>query len=193
MSKIVDARGLDCPHPVILTKRAMDQGGIDDLITIVDRDVARENVKRLAQSQGYECNVEQKGADYHIHMLKTSSLEQKDSAVSADIVILIKSDLFGEGDPELGKVLMKGFLYTLNELEADLKTLIFMNKAIFLTIEGSPVLEHIQALEKKGVQVLSCGTCLDFYQKTENLAVGNITNMYTAVETMAEATKTITI
>ncbi|KUG03719.1 hypothetical protein ASZ90_018862 [hydrocarbon metagenome] len=194
MSKIVDARGLDCPQPVILTKRAMDEGeGITELVTIVDRDVARENVKRLAQSQGYECNVEQKDGDYHIHMLKTAVLEQKDSAACADIVILIKSDLFGEGDPELGQVLMKGFLYTLNELEAGLKALIFMNKGIFLTIEGSPVLEHIQALEKKGVEVLSCGTCLDFYQKTQSLAAGKITNMYTAVETMSEAAKTITI
>ncbi len=194
VSKIVDARGLDCPQPVILTKKAMDEGdGLDELITIVDRDVARENIKRLAQSQGYEYNVEEKDGDYHIHMLITSSLEQKDPSASADIVILIKSNLFGEGDQELGKVLMKGFLYTLNELETNLKTLIFMNKAIFLTTEGSPVLEHIQALEKKGVEVLSCGTCLDFYQETENLVVGKITNMYSAVETMGRATKTITI
>ncbi len=193
MSKIVDARGLDCPQPVILTKRVMDEGGIDDLITIVDREVARENVKRLAQSQGYEYNVEQKGEDYHIHMIKTASLEQKQLVSGADLVILVKSDLFGDGDPELGKILMKGFLYTLNELETDLKSLIFMNRGIFLTIEGSPVLEHIQALEKKGVEVLSCGTCLDFYQKTGDLSAGRITNMYSSVETMIGAAKTITI
>ncbi len=194
VSKIVDARGLDCPQPVILTKRAMDEGGgLDKITTIVDRDVARENVKRLAQNQGYEYNVEQKEGEYHIHMSKTVSKAVNKSSRSGDIVILIKSSLFGEGDEELGKVLMKGFLYTLNELEADLKTLIFMNKAIFLTIEGSPVLEHIQTLEKKGVEVLSCGTCLDFYRQTEALAVGKITNMYSAVETMAAATQTITI
>ncbi len=194
MSKIVDARGLDCPQPVILTKKAMDEGeGIEKLTTIVDRDVARENVKRLAQNQGYKYNVEQKEGEYHIHMHKTARLEEDEPSSAGDIVILIKSSLFGEGDEELGKVLMKGFLYTLNELEADLKTLIFMNKAIFLTTEDSPVLDHIQTLEKKGVEVLSCGTCLDYYQKTDALAVGKITNMYSAVETMAGAAKIISI
>ncbi len=194
VSKIVDARGLDCPQPVILTKKAMDEGGgADQLTTIVDRDVARENVKRLAQNQGYEYKVEQKEGEYHIHMYKTVSLDEDKPSSSGDIVILIKSSLFGEGDEELGRVLMKGFLYTLNELEADLKTLIFMNKGIFLTINDSPVIEHIQTLEKKGVEVLSCGTCLDYYQKTDALAVGKITNMYSAVETMAGAAKTITI
>lgn len=194
MSKIVDARGLDCPQPVILTKKAMDEiGGGDKLTTIVNKDFARENIQRLAQNQGYEYQVEQKGGEYHIHMHKNIRLEEEKVASSGNLVILIKSSLLGEGEEELGNVLMKGFLYTLNELETDLKAMIFMNQAIFLTIEGSPVLNHIQTLEKKGVEILSCGTCLDYYQKTGLLAVGNVTNMYSAVETMAGAAKTITI
>lgn len=194
MSKIVDARGLDCPQPVILTKRAMEEGdGTHKLTTIVDRDVARENVKRLAQSQGYEYKIEEKAGEFHIHMTKVEELEQKPLPVSGDLVILVKSNLLGEGEQELGEVLMKGFLYTLNELESNLKSIIFMNKGIYLTLEDSPVLEQIKNLEKRGVDVLSCGTCLDYYQKTDKLASGKITNMYTAVEIMAGAVRIISI
>ncbi len=193
MSKIVDARGLDCPQPVILTKKAMEEGDGADLITIVDRDVARENVKRLAQSQGYEYQIEERKGEFHIHMLKTMGSQPKPQELAGKLVVLVKSDLLGEGDPALGQVLMKGFLYTLNELESNLSSLIFMNKGIFLTIEDSPVLAQIRNLEKKGVDVLSCGTCLDFYHQTDKLAVGRITNMYTIVETMAGAVSNITI
>lgn len=194
MNKIVDARGLDCPQPVILTKKAMDEGGGEGRLTaIVDRDVARENIKRLAQNQGYDYRVEEKDGEYHIHMTRVLNKEEDEPSSSGRISILIKSDLFGEGDEELGRVLMKGFLYTLNELETTLSSLIFMNKGIFLTLEDSPVIEHIQTLEKKGIEVLSCGTCLDYYQKTDKLAVGRITNMYSALETIAGADRTITI
>ncbi len=194
VNKIVDARGLDCPQPVILTKKAMDEGGgAGRLTAIVDRDVARENIKRLAQNQGYDYRVEEKDGEYHIHMTRVLNKEENETSGSGRISILIKSDLFGEGDEELGRVLMKGFLYTLNELETSLSSLIFMNKGIFLTLEDSPVIEHIQTLEKKGIEVLSCGTCLDYYQKTDKLAAGRITNMYSALETLAGADRTITI
>lgn len=192
MSRIVDARGLDCPQPVILTKKAMEAENGAELTTIVDRDVARENVVRLAQSQGYEYTIEERAGEFHIRMSKTEKI-QKALTASGDIVILVKSDLLGEGERELGQVLMKGFLYTLNELASNLKSVIFMNKGIFLTLEDSPVLEQIKNLEKIGVEILSCGTCLDYYQKTGKLASGKITNMYTAVELMAGAAKTITI
>jgi selenium metabolism protein YedF len=165
----------------------------DHLTTIVDREVARENVQRLAQSQGYVYRIEEIAGEFHIHMSKTAKSQENPSSVSGDLVILVKSNLFGEGEQELGEVLMKGFLYTLNELESNLKSIIFMNKGIYLTLEDSPVLEQIRNLEKIGVEVLSCGTCLDYYQKTDKLASGKITNMYTAVETMAGAVKTITI
>lgn len=201
MNKVIDARGLSCPQPVILTKRAMDEGAFAHLTTIVDREDARENVSRLAKSQGYNFTIEQQGQEYHIHMYKANQhegetqIENKTGNTEGgqEIVILIKSNLFGEGDPNLGQILMKSFLYTLNELEANLKTLIFMNSGVMLTVEGSPILEHLQALEQKGIEVLSCGTCLDYYKKKELLKAGQITNMYTALEIMTSAAKTITI
>lgn len=190
MNKIVDARGLNCPQPVILTKKAMEEPDCEKITTLVDRDVAKENVVRLAQNQGYLYEVEQKGGEYEIRMQRNTAEAVNGKPVN-DIVVLIKSRLFGEGEDELGGILMRSFIYTLNELEGNLRTVIFMNSGVLLAVDDSPLLEQIQALEGKGVEILSCGTCLDYYKKTEQLAVGKITNMYTATEILTGASKTL--
>lgn len=193
MGKVVDARGLTCPQPVILTKKAMTETGGENLTTIVNQVVALENVSKLAKSQGYELEVEQKNDDYYIHMTRVSDTKESESIETGDLTIMIRSNLFGEGDAELGQVLMKSFLFSLNELDTGIKYLIFMNSGIFLTIEGSPVLDNLKALEEKGVEILSCGTCLDFYQAKDKLAVGSVTNMYTALELLTTAARSITL
>ena len=191
MTKIVDARGLNCPQPVILTKKAMESDGAN-LTTIVNNKTALENVSKLAQSQGYNFEVEEKASDFHIHMNKDLVNAEEDIKDDRDIAILVKSQYFGEGDKELGEILMKSFLYSLNEIEGQLKHLIFMNSAVFLGIEGSPVIDHLKALEEKGVEILSCGTCLDFYKVKDKLVVGKVTNMYTAMDILTGAAKGIT-
>lgn len=191
MDRIIDARDLACPAPVILTKKAMD-GGLINLTTIVNQDAALENVSRLAKSQGYSIDVEQVGGDFHIHMNKSSGLEEDQQEIHGDVAILISSRLFGQGEEELGQILMKSFIYALNELDGRIKHIIFVNAAVFLTTEGSPVIEQLSALEKRGVEILSCGTCLDFYGLKEKLLLGKVTNMYTIVETMTSASQALT-
>jgi len=193
MSKVIDARGLNCPEPVILTKRAIEADSQAQITTIVDNDAAMENVSKLARSQGYELTVEKLEECYQLHM--TPGQVRTDSSAPGDAVtaILIKSSLFGEGDPELGGILMKSFLFSLNELEGKVAHMIFMNSGVRLTTGESPVLEHLQALEQKGVEVLSCGTCLDFYNVKDKLMVGKVTNMYTAVEILTGADRVLTI
>ncbi|HEX3011235.1 MAG TPA: sulfurtransferase-like selenium metabolism protein YedF [Syntrophomonadaceae bacterium] len=193
MGKIIDARGLTCPQPVILTKRAMDQGDKDELVTIVDNDAALENVSKLGKSQGYDVNVEEQDQTYYIRMNKTSCETIPQQNFGADVAILVTSQFFGQGNEELGQVLMKSFLYSLNEMKEKIKHIIFMNSGIFLTCEGSPVLEYLQGLESDGVEVLSCGTCLDFYGMKEKLATGKVTNMYTAMDILTTASKSITL
>lgn len=191
MDKVIDARDLACPEPVILTKKAMD-GGLVNLTTIVNQDAALENVSRLAKSQGYSIDVEQVGADSHIHMNKGSGLEEDQQEVQGDVAILISSRLFGQGEEELGQILMKSFIYALNELDPRIKNMIFVNAGVFLTTEGSPVIEQLSALEKRGVEVLSCGTCLDFYGLKDRLLVGKTTNMYSIVEIMTSSSRALT-
>jgi selenium metabolism protein YedF len=193
MSEIVDARGLNCPEPVILTKRAMDIGEVDRLVTIVDRTAALENVTKLARSQGYEVEVEDKEGDYYITMVRSREISAQDAGDQEDVAILITSRYFGQGDEELGKILMRSFLYTLTELDGRVKNIIFMNSGVFLTTEGSEVLEILQSLSQEGVEILSCGTCLDFYGLKDKLAVGDVTNMYTATDILSRAGRSITL
>lgn len=193
MSKIVDARNLSCPHPVILTKKAMTEGESNELTTIVNQQVALENVTKLAKSQGYKYVVEEKDGDYYINMTRENDIVEKTKEGNRDTSVLIGGRCFGRGDEQLGEILMKSFLYTLTEISSEIRSVIFMNSGIFLTCEGSPVLDHIKALEDEGVEILSCGTCLDFYQMKDSLAVGTVTNMFTAIETLNSAPKRITV
>jgi selenium metabolism protein YedF len=191
MDRIIDARDLACPEPVIMTKKAMD-GGLINLTTIVNQDVALENVSRLAKSHGYNIDVEQVGSDFHIHMNKTADLEVDQQEVPGDVAILISSRLFGHGEEELGQILMRSFIYALNELDGRIQSIIFVNAGVFLSTEGSPVIEQLSALEKRGVEILSCGTCLDFYGLKEKLLVGKVTNMYSIVEIMTGSSRALT-
>jgi selenium metabolism protein YedF len=193
MSEIVDARGLNCPQPVILTKRVMDKGEVERLVTIVDQTAALENVTKLARSQGYEVEVEDKEGDYYITMVRSREISAQDAGDQEDVAILITSRYFGQGDEELGKILMRSFLYTLTELNGRVKNIIFMNSGVFLTTEGSEVLEILQSLSQEGVEILSCGTCLDFYGLKDKLAVGDVTNMYTATDILSRAGRSITL
>lgn len=193
MSHIIDARGLSCPQPVILTKKAMDEWDADCLTTIVDQSAALENVRKLAQSQGYDVEVEEKAGEYHITMVRPTDIESSGDDQQDDVAILITNRYFGQGDEELGKILMRSFLYTLNEMNGRVKNIIFMNSGVFLTTKGSEVLEILQGLVQEGSEVLSCGTCLDFYGLKDKLAVGSVTNMYTAAEILSRASHSITL
>jgi selenium metabolism protein YedF len=191
MSITVDARGLYCPQPVILTKRAMDENPGQDIITLVDNPAALENVCKLAKSQGYDYTVKNNGLENIIAMTGSCGECAEAAEDKRDVAILVKSDLFGSGNDELGAILMKSFMYALTELSTNISHLIFMNGGVRLTTEGSPVLEHLQVLEESGVEILSCGTCLDFMQLKDKLKAGQVTNMYTAIETLTKSPKSL--
>lgn len=192
MSNIIDARNLTCPQPVILTKKAMDKEPDINLITIVSEKVAQENVSKLATSQGYEVEAEEREDGIYLYLNKSNG-DTFLAPEKGDIAVLVTSQFFGQGNEELGQVLMKSFLYTLTEMEGQIRSLIFMNSGVYLACDDSPVLEHLKVLEDSNVEILSCGTCLDFYKLKDKLAVGKITNMYTAMETLTSASKSITL
>ena len=104
---------------------------------------------------------------------------------------MISSDRMGEGEEELGKVLIKGYIYALTQLETLPKTILFYNKGAYLTCEGSASLEDLKSLEAQGVEIFTCGTCLNYYGLSEKLQVGSITNMYVIADTMAKANKVV--
>ncbi|MFY9140483.1 MAG: sulfurtransferase-like selenium metabolism protein YedF [Thermacetogeniaceae bacterium] len=190
MKKVVDARGLSCPQPVILTKKALEES--DQVTTIVDNRTAVENVTRLATRKGFSVEVEKKEGEYHLLICKSSCAVETSAEEQEKVVVLVTSNLFGQGEEELGKTLMRSFLYTLTQME-NIKQMIFMNSGVFLTTEGSEVLEMLKTMEESGVEILSCGTCLDYYGLKDKLAVGKVTNMYTAVEAITSAARLITL
>jgi len=198
MGKQVDARGLACPQPVILTKKALEElNDREGLTTIVDNEVAKENVLKLAKSMNYSVNVREQDGYYYIDIFKGLEPEEKKhvqkEVLNGDTILMITTDVFGKGDEELGKILMKNFLYSLSEFDNLPKSVIFINTGVFLTTEGSPVLDYLKGMEDKGVEILSCGTCLDFYKLKEKLMVGKVSNMYAIVEKILSAANTIKI
>ncbi len=196
MEKHIDARGLNCPQPVILTKKALEEIKEGRVVTIVNSETARENVKKLAHSMTCSVDIQDIGGDYHISIFKGKSLavpEFENVAGRNGLIILIGSDNFGSGDRTLGQILMKAYISTLVEVCPLPETIIFLNSGVNLSVEGSGALEALHKLEKMGVELLSCGTCLDYYQVKEKLAVGQVTNMYTIAEKMNNGENTIVL
>ena len=208
MQKEIDARGELCPKPVLLTKKELDNKDVKSIVTIVDNKVARDNVVKLIGSYGLGCIIDQKENDFYIYITKedTNSLEkiavrqpQKiESQMTIqdtfkDLMIVIGSDKLGNGEEALGKILMKSYIYTVKETLPWPKTIAFLNSGVNLTVEYSPVLDDLKAMEKEGVEIISCGTCLDYYSVKHKLQVGEIGNMYTIYEKMRNSDNTINI
>lgn len=190
--KEIDCRGLACPQPVLTTKKAMEEEGEGEWMVIVDNPAARDNVTRFAESQGATVRVEQKGDHFYLHIERKGRAEKTEEVTKEEkIVVYINSNQMGVGDETLGATLIRSFIHVLSEMERKPNTLIFVNSGVWLTTEGSPVLEDLQSLSEKGVAILSCGTCLDFYKRKDKLKVGVISNMYDIARTLFEADRLI--
>lgn len=198
MSKTLDARGMDCPKPVIMTKKELDSLKEGNLTTIVDNDTARENVSKLANSLGYKFDVKEEDGDFYVNINRDGVIveemeENKEETKLKDMTIGIASDKMGSGDDVLGALLMNSFIYTVSETEPYPSTIVFYNGGVNLTIEGSKVLDDLKKLEEEGVEIISCGTCLDYLELKDKLAIGSVSNMYTIYEKLKDKESNITI
>lgn len=190
-AKTIDVRGKSCPQPVIETRRALLEGGISALRVIVDNEAATENVSRLVHSLGHSVAIDRRAED-EIHIqVAVADVAAPAAEAPADPpsqnVILIESRTIGDGDDELGAILMKAFLKTLKEVAPRPGALLFLNAGVHLTTEGSPYLADLRELAGMGVTLLSCGTCLDYYHLQDQLAVGKVTNMFEIVSRLTAA------
>lgn len=192
--KTIDCKGLACPKPVILTKKELETITEGEIEVIVDNAAARENVSRFAKSQGFDYNVNEKEGLFHIIIKKTGQQACEIMNFNEkNLIIMITSDKFGTGDDKLGSALMKSYLYALTENEIKPVKMFFINSGVKLTSEGTEVLESLNTLKNSGVDIYSCGTCLDFYGLKEKLLIGEVTNMYSIVESTNSAANTIKI
>ena len=204
--KIVDARGLACPLPVVNAKKAaeeMKEGGI--LSVLVDNEIAVQNLQKFAKQKGFESTGEKKAEKEYEVIIQVAATDaaaapvtetaEEEIACSPDsrkngMVVVLSANVMGTGDEKLGKALMKAFIFAVTKQDALPETIVCYNTGAYLTCEDADTLEDLKSLEAEGVQILTCGTCLDFYGIKDKLAVGSVTNMYEIVETMEKA-KTI--
>lgn len=186
-----------CPSPVISTKKAIEETESGKITIIVDNEAAKTNVTKFAAANNLSSAVESQDGHYYITMVKGTGQAVSATATAVNPaesgqVYLITQDTLGHGSPELGAVLIKAFMTTLLEVKPAPSAILMLNSGVKLAVKGSPVLDQLTTLTGRGVTILACGTCLDYYQCKAELAVGDITNMYTIVETISQ-NKTVTL
>lgn len=199
----VNALGDTCPIPVVKTKNAIKElNGSGQVEILVDNEIAVQNLTKMANQKGYGVSSE-KLEDHKFKVVMTVEVENQatptvtqESLVEETLcipdarkntVVVISTDKMGEGSEELGKTLMKGFIYALAGQDELPSAILFYNGGAHLTCTDSPAIEDLKSLEAEGVEILTCGACLDYYGLTEKLQVGSITNMYVIVEKMTQA------
>lgn len=195
MKKELDARTWDCPKPVIETQKSLKVPEITELIVHVGNRTAKENLRRFAETGGYDFDIsEQEDGSFTIRIQKEAWTEDhqviprlKEEKVKEPKgkTYLITTDCLGKGEEELGKLLMKGFLYTLTQAEPYPSKVVLLNSAVRLSTLNEETIEHLEKLQSLGTQIYSCGTCLNFYGLADSLKVGEIGNMYDVVEALA--------
>lgn len=231
MEITVDARGMQCPLPVIETKKVLQKLTNGIVQVFVDNHIAVQNLSKMAKQLNLVSSFEKISEDYYIvfivkkeqsedsismseyeNNLSVQSLtgesidlenvnitedaekgnqDNNNDDISNNTAVVISADHMGEGDEKLGKALMKAFIYALTELDQLPAKMIFYNGGAKLTVEGSDSLEDLRLLESQGVEILTCGTCLNYYNISEILAVGTVTNMYAIAEILMSSNNII--
>ena len=200
----VNAMGDTCPIPVVKTKNAIKTlNGAGVVETLVDNEIAVQNLAKMAKQKGYQVKSEKMGEQQYKVIMTIGEASEETEKSSAeepefclpdgrrDTVIVISSSKMGEGNDELGTVLMNGFLYAIGQQDTLPKTMLFYNGGATLTCEDSPALEDLKSLEAQGVEILTCGTCLNYYGLSDKLKVGEVTNMYVIAEKMTQASRLV--
>lgn len=196
----LNAKGLQCPQPVILAKKALDEGN-EAVEILVDNAIAVQNLTRLAQSGGRQIQSQPVEGGFSVTITGQSGNPQEqiplpviNCAPETGYAVFVGKDFVGDGDPALGYSLMKMFLYTLSQSDALPHSLLFMNAGVKLAAgDEQQIIDSLHVLTEKGVQILVCGTCLNFYGLTDQLKAGTISNMYEILSAMQKAGKVITV
>lgn len=202
MNKFIDAKGKECPIPVIMAKKEIDNGNKNFTIE-VDNNIAVQNLQKLANSQGLLLDIKEEN-----NIFKIAFINKDNECIECNEIlnelednknqtgtwsIFVGKEIIGAGNEELGKSLMKMFFYTIAE-DTDLpKSILFMNDGVKVPTLNEQAIEHLKELEAKGVEILTCGACLNFYKLENELKAGKVSNMYDITKAMKESPKVITL
>ncbi|MDD2217243.1 MAG: sulfurtransferase-like selenium metabolism protein YedF, partial [Eubacteriales bacterium] len=201
--QIIDVLGKPCPIPVIEARKALSDQDVETVLIKADNMIAVQNLERMANGLGYSFGYEKKSESlFEITINKegkapppsipSDTLQIESCVLPTDrLVVVIGRDTMGAGAEDLGKILIKGFIYSLTELPIPPMYIIFLNSGAYLTSEEANTIDDLKRLEEKGTEIYTCGTCSNFYGLQDKLAVGSITDMYGITEKMASATNLI--
>lgn len=197
-TKLLDCTKLECPMPVIKAKQELEKDGEMLLDVIVDNEIAVQNLTKLANSMGYKSSSKKQDENFCVNIEKNANTSLNQDKSNLKIVeerqtILIKTSFLGIGDDSLGSTLMKGFIFTLTQSKPLPKKVMFLNSGVKLTTENEETVKNLQILEKEGTEIVSCGTCLDFYNLKDKLKVGSVGNMYDIVDSLNQSSNKLTI
>jgi selenium metabolism protein YedF len=201
--KTLNMQGQPCPIPVVKAKEVLaEQEGV---VVLVDNIVAVQNLEKMAKGTGCGFSYVEDGASlYRVSIVKGTEQSNEPQEVPAEVpvaaggdtkgpVVLITSDSMGRGAEELGRLLIKGFIFSLTQLNPLPEALVFLNGGARLTTEGANTVGDLKTLEEKGTGIYTCGTCANYYKLTESLAVGSIVDMMNIVNRLGKASSVITI
>lgn len=187
----VDALGQVCPMPVIMTKNTLKEIEEGEIEVSIDNKISKENIEKFATQMNFPFVTREENGIFYITITKSLNNSYVEKKQEENIVVVIASDKMGEGDSDFGHTLLKGFIYTLTEMDKLPDTILFYNRGVFLTTITDSTVKDLKILESKGVEILSCGACCNFYQLEDKVSVGTVSNMYTIVEKQMNASKVI--
>ncbi len=197
----VDCRGLSCPQPVIKTKECIEQGH-STLEVIVDNEASKGNVSRFARSRGCEIAVSETGDGCYKLLLQVTgggSSEQEfnehdyscELTPDGGLVYVISSSSMGRGSDELGWALLQTYIQTIKDVAPMPAKILFYNEGVRLVAEESGALDALRSLQEQGVEILACGTCLDFFKLSSAIKVGHISNMFDIMSAVNGAARVV--
>jgi len=199
--KTIDAKGKSCPIPLIMTKKAMSELAENEHLEILlDNEISMKNVVHFLREHKMSIKEEKQGDVFRLIVSKTGEIPEDTKAEDycevqpmklSDYVMTIKRNRMGDGSDELGEILIKAAINTIPDMDIKPNKMIFFNSGILMTLNDSAVLESLKKLENIGIEILVCGTCLDYYQKKDELGVGRISNMYDILDSMSKASKVV--
>lgn len=194
MRQTINARGWECPKPIIETKKLLDTMREGTVVTTVDNNLAVTNLVNFSESLGYQVNCVDKGEGlFEVEVTKAWSEGDELALAAGGTVIQVRSNCYGAESEGLGESLMKAYIYALTEMSPLPKTVMFVNQGAFLTTEGSEVLDSLKQLEAEGVEILTCGACINFFGLDETPQVGGVTNMYVMAEKLSNARNAVIV
>jgi len=201
--KIVDTRGELCPAPLIATKRALkDPETGNSFLVLTDNKTSLDNVSRYLKDNKTPFTVSESSGTWTLTVTKTGDFDESVKAedycttdvphfTKGDFIVVISSDKMGEGDDDLGHLLMGNFIKALKDLDNLPRKIVFYNKGVTLVTKKSPLIDHLTDLERMGVEILLCATCVNHYNIAEQTGAGILSNMYVIAEAMASAGKIV--